>query len=75
MMVVVARGVTSAGQLPPCTLGRDKTRRFQVFQDWLTQAETKMEFFGISDNKWRVAYIRLNAETIAYSFWIETTMY
>ena len=38
----------AAGQLAPCVLGREKAKRYQIFQDWITQAEAKMQFLGIT---------------------------
>ena len=42
-------GAAAAGQLAPCVLGREKTKRYQIFQDWITQAEAKMQFLGITE--------------------------
>ena len=44
-------GAAAAGSLPPCPLGRDKTKRYQQFRDWLTQAEAKMEFLNKGKGK------------------------
>ena len=54
-------GAAAAGNLQPCVLGRDKTKRYQAFLDWLTQAEAKMAFLGIQVGAKKVAYIRSNA--------------
>ena len=54
-------GAAAAGSLPPCPLGRDKTKRYQQFRDWLTQAEAKMEFLAITESKRKVAYLRSSA--------------
>ena len=51
----------AAGNLQPCILGRDKTKRYQAFLDWLTQAEAKMAFLSIKDGPQKIAYIRSNA--------------
>ena len=48
-------GAAAAGNLPPCSLGRDETKRFQQFQDWLTQAEAKMEFLNITESRRKTA--------------------
>ena len=67
------QGGGSAGaavrSLPPCPLGRDKTRRYQQFRDWLTQAEAKMEFLNIVESKRKVAYLRSNAGPELTLFW------
>ena len=57
----VTAGAAAAGSLPPCPLGRDKTKRYQQFRDWLTQAEAKMEFLAITESKRKVAYLRSSA--------------
>ena len=48
----------AAAQLAPCVLGREKTERYQIFQDWITQAEAKMQFFGITEDSRKIAYLR-----------------
>ena len=48
-------GAAAAGNLPTCPLGWDKTKRFQQFQDWLTQAEAKMEFLNITESRRKTA--------------------
>ena len=50
-------GAAAAGQLAPCVLGREKTKRYQIFQDWITQAEVKMQFFGITEDGRKIAYL------------------
>ena len=62
-------GAAAAGNLQPCTLGRDKTKRYQTFTDWMTQAEAKMAFLGIEDGTKKVAYIRSNAGPELTLFW------
>ena len=62
-------GAAAAGNLQPCILGRDKTKRYQAFLDWLTQAEAKMAFLSIQDGAKRVAYIRSNAGPELTIFW------
>ena len=62
-------GAAAVGSLPPCPLGRDKTRRYQQFRDWLTQAEAKMEFLNIVESKRKVAYLRSNAGPELTLFW------
>ena len=62
-------GAAAAGNLQPCTLGRDKTKRYQAFTDWMTQAEAKMAFLGIENGTKKVAYIRSNAGPELTLFW------
>ena len=62
-------GAAAAGSLPPCVLGRDKTKRYQQFREWLTQAEAKMEFLAITETKRKVAYLRSNAGPELTLFW------
>ena len=64
-----AAGAAAAGSLPPCPLGRDKTKRFQQFRDWLNQAEAKMEFLNIAESKRKIAYLRSNAGPELTLFW------
>ena len=35
---------TGAEQLDPCVLGKDKTQRYQAFEDLLKQDEANMDF-------------------------------
>ena len=62
-------GAAAAGNLPTCPLGWDKTKRFQQFQDWLTQVEAKMEFPNITEVKRKTAYLRSNAGQELTVFW------
>ena len=62
-------GAAAAGHLQPCLLGRDKTRRYQNFRDWITQAEAKMGFLGITEEKQKICYLRSNAGTELTTFW------
>ena len=56
-------GVGAAGNLQPCILGRDKTKRYQAFlTGWLTQAEAKMAFLRIKNRPQKIAYIGSNAK-------------
>ena len=64
-----AAGAAAAGSLPPCPLGRDKTKRFQQFRDWLNQAEAKMEFLNIAESKRKIAYLRSNVGPELTLFW------
>ena len=61
-------GAAAEGNLQPCTLGRDKTKIYQAFRDWMTQAEAKMAFLGIEDGTKKVAYIRSNASPVTYCY-------
>ena len=54
-------GAAAAGSLQPCQLRRDKTIRYQIFRDWITQAEAKMGFLGITESKQKIGYLRSNA--------------
>ena len=62
-------GAAAAGSLQPCLLGRDKTRRYQNFRDWITQAEAKMGFLGITEGKQKIGYLRSNAGVELTTFW------
>ena len=62
-------GAAAAGSLQPCLLGRDKTRRYQYFRDWITQAEAKMGFLGIVEGKHKIGYLRSNAGAELTTFW------
>ena len=62
-------GAAAAGSLQPCLLGRDKTRRYQNFTDWITQAEAKLGFLGIVEGKQKIGYLRSNAGAELTTFW------
>ena len=57
-------GAAAAGHLAPCVLGREKTKRYQIFQDWITQAEAKMQFLGIKEDGRKIAYLRSNVSDV-----------
>ena len=62
-------GGGTAGAAAACPLGRDKTKRYQQFRDWLTQAEAKMEFLAITESKRKVACLRSNTGPELTLFW------
>ena len=62
-------GAAAAGSLQPCLLGRDKTRRYQYFRDWITQAEAKMGSLGIVEGKHKIGYLRSNAGAELTALW------
>jgi len=57
------------GQLPACQLGRDKLKRYKKYVDWIKDAETKMEFLAITDNKQKINFIRSCAGSVLIEFW------
>ena len=68
-------GAAAAGSLQPCYLGRDKTRRYQIFRDWITQAEAKMGFLGITESKQKIGYLRSNAGAELTTFFEKEVRY
>ena len=67
---VMAVGAASVvGQLAPCTLGRNKLKRFKKFVDWTSDAESKMNFLGIRDNDQKINFIRSCAGPELTQFW------
>ena len=52
-------GATTISQMPLCHLGRDKTKRYKAFEDWIKAAEAKMEYLRISESNKKVTYIKV----------------
>ena len=48
---VTAGSAAVMGQMPPCLLGNDKIKRIKIFNDWLTDAESKMRVLNITDQQ------------------------
>ena len=62
-------GAGGVGPMPPCTLGRDKTRRFKAFDDWVKEAEAKMEYLCITEDNRKPSYIKSHAGAELMTFW------
>ena len=52
-----------------CVLGIDEIKRPKVFMDWLKEAQAKIDYMGISDNKQKVALLRSWAGRELLNFW------
>ena len=52
-----------------CVLGIDKMKRPKVFMDWVKEAQAKIDYMGISDNKQKVALLRSWAGRELLNFW------
>jgi hypothetical protein len=59
----------AVGQLGSCELGRDRTKRFKKFNDWIKQAESKLAFLGITDDQQKVNYVKSCAGPDLITFW------
>ena len=52
-----------------CVLGIDKMKRPKVFMDWIKEAQAKIDYMGMSDNKQKVALLRSWAGRELLNFW------
>ena len=49
---------SALGPMRQCVLGDDKMRKLTIFNDWLEEAESRMEYIGITDDKERIILLR-----------------
>ena len=66
---MVAGAASVVGQLGPCNLGRNKLKRYKKFLDWSKEAESKMSFLGIEDDKQKVNFLKSTAGPELTQFW------
>ena len=64
-----AGAAAAVGQLQPCVLGRDKTKRYFKWNNWLKDAKTKMNYLAITQNTQKLAYVRSQAGAELLTFW------
>ena len=64
-----AGAAAAVGQLQPCVLGRDKTKRYFKWNNWLKDAKTKMSYLAITQNTQKLAYVRSQAGAELLTFW------
>ena len=49
---------SALGLMRQCMLGTDKMRKLTIFDDWLEEAESRMEYIGIADDKEKIILLR-----------------
>ena len=49
---------SALGPMGQCVLGDDKMRKLTIFDDWLEEAESRMEYIGIIDDKEKTILLR-----------------
>ncbi len=49
---------SALGPMRQCVLGDDKMRKLTIFDDWLEEAESRMEYIGITDDKEKIILLR-----------------
>ena len=49
---------SALGPMRQCMLGDDKMRKLTIFDDWLEEAESRMEYIGITDDKEKIILLR-----------------
>ena len=59
----------AVGPMGACVLGIDKMKRPKVFQDWVKEAQAKVDYMGITDNKQKVALLKSWAGRELLNFW------
>ena len=66
---MVAGAASVVGQLAPCNLGRNKLKRYKKFLDWSKEAESKMSFLGIEEDRQKVNFLKSTAGPELTQFW------
>ena len=64
-----AGAAAAVGQLQPCNLGKDKTKRFTNWSNWLKDAKTKMSYLGITSDTQKLAYMKSQAGAELLTLW------
>ena len=59
----------AVGPMAPCQLGIDKTKRLRRYNDWLKEAESKMEVMGVTESRKKTALIKSWAGSELINFW------
>ena len=59
----------AVGPMGACVLGIDKMKRPKVFQDWMKEAQAKIDYMGINDDKQKVALLKSWAGRELLNFW------
>jgi len=49
---------SALGPMRQCALGSDKMRKFTLFEDWLEEAENRMEYIGTSTDKKKMILLK-----------------
>ena len=49
---------SALGPMRQCALGSDKMRKFTLFEDWLEEAENRMEYIGTSTDKEKIILLK-----------------
>jgi len=49
---------SALGPMRQCILGDDKMRKLTIFDDWLEEAESRMEYIGITSDKEKIILLR-----------------
>ena len=57
------------GPMGPCGLGKDKLKRPKRWSDWRKDAENKMRFLKIEEDKQKLSFIRSCAGAELTEFW------
>ena len=65
----VAGAAAVVGPMGPCNLGKDKLKRPKRWSDWRKNAENKMRFLKIEEDKQKLNFIRSCAGAELTKFW------
>ena len=49
---------SALGPMRQCVLGDDKMRKLTIFDDWLEEADSRMEYIGITNDKEKIILLR-----------------
>ena len=59
----------AVGPMEACTVGIDKVKRLKTFNDWVKEAQAKMDHMGINEDKKQVALLKSWAGRRLLNFW------
>ena len=57
------------GEMPRCSLGKDKLKRYKRWKEWLNDAENKMRFLKIANDKEKIDFLRSCGGPELTEFW------
>ena len=66
---MVAGAAALVGEMPRCPLGKDKLKRFKRWKEWLADAENKMAFLNITQDRAKLSFLRSCAGSELTEFW------
>ena len=54
---MVTGAASLVGEMPRCQMGKDKLKRYKRWKDWLADAENKMRFLNIREDRQKLDFL------------------